>query len=460
VSGSPAPSAAIVGGGLSGLAAAYRLQVAGWVVRVFEAEPRAGGRVETVTGAGYLADTAASAVGAGYPAYHALARELGLPIKPGPPHVGIYREGRIRLLRMDRPVRSGLTSDLLSVNGKLRMARMGLDVARARTRGYLDSTAIGKAAPIDTETARDYSRRAVGVEIDRYVSDPITRIMQIADSDKVTKAELLSAIAGILGGRLSSLEGGQARMIRTLVERVGVELSSPVGAIAETDSGVEVRYFDPGGSERTETFDAGVVACPLPAATAVCAALTERLGPLIDEHRYTQAISVTIGTTRPAQTPAYFVLMPSCEDREIAYFFVDNNKSADRAPAGHGLLGVGWEMDASAEWMDCSDERIVERTLETAWRVFPELRGTVDFTHVRRWRLALPHHPPGAFARIGAFNERLDPESRLQFAGDYLAAEGQNSAVALGTRAAANLERVRPRLAGAATQILSQIEDR
>jgi oxygen-dependent protoporphyrinogen oxidase len=189
-----------------------------------------------------------------------------------------------------------------------------------------------------------------------------------------------------------------------------------------------------------------VVACPLPAATNACPALRERLGTLVAEHRYTQAITVTVGTTRPAETPAYVVLMPSCEDREIAYFFVETNKSPDRAPAGHGLLGVGWEMDASAAWMDRSDEEIVQRTLETALRVFPELTGTVDYTHVRRWRLALPHHPPGGFARIGALNDRLDPTSRIQFAGDYLAAEGQNSAIGLGTRAAENLERGRRRL--------------
>ena len=39
------PSCIVIGAGLSGLAAAYRLRRAGWEVTVLEARPRIGGRV-------------------------------------------------------------------------------------------------------------------------------------------------------------------------------------------------------------------------------------------------------------------------------------------------------------------------------------------------------------------------------------------------------------------------------
>jgi protoporphyrinogen/coproporphyrinogen III oxidase len=73
--------------------------------------------------------------------------------------------------------------------------------------------------------------------------------------------------------------------------------------------------------------------------------------------------------------------------------------------------------------------------------LFPELRGTVDFTYVRRWPVALPHTRVGVYQRIAEFTSNTDPTSHIQFAGDYLSQTGQNTAVAWGNRAAANLQR-------------------
>jgi protoporphyrinogen oxidase len=69
------------------------------------------------------------------------------------------------------------------------------------------------------------------------------------------------------------------------------------------------------------------------------------------------------------------------------------------------------------------------------------LRGTVDFTYVRRWPVALPQTSVGVYQRIAEFTSSIDPTSRIQFAGDYLSQTGQNTAVAWGNRAAANLDR-------------------
>ncbi|MBA3606885.1 MAG: FAD-dependent oxidoreductase, partial [Acidimicrobiia bacterium] len=188
------PSAAIVGGGLSGLTSAYRLQEKGWDVRVFEAASIAGGRVNTVAESGYLCDTGATVVHLTYYRWYMdLAAELGLHVSPSPPYFGVYRDGRVRLLRMDRPLRSGLSTDLISLGSKIRTLRLAWDVGRAKFGGLLDSVDFHKGAPIDTETCREYAHRALTDEIDAYLLDPICRVMQIADSDKVGKLTLFSA---------------------------------------------------------------------------------------------------------------------------------------------------------------------------------------------------------------------------------------------------------------------------
>ena len=88
------PRVAIVGAGISGMTAGYRLQQAGWDAEVFEATGTPGGRVQTVRHGGYASDTGASVFGSTYDSYISLARELGLEFRPSALYVGIRRDGR------------------------------------------------------------------------------------------------------------------------------------------------------------------------------------------------------------------------------------------------------------------------------------------------------------------------------------------------------------------------------
>jgi protoporphyrinogen/coproporphyrinogen III oxidase len=436
------PRAVVAGAGIAGLTAAYRLQQAGWEVEVFEAESRAGGRVETVVREGYRVDTGATAFAARYPIATQLAEELGLRVVHTAPYLGVYRDGRIRLLRLDRLIRSGMTTDVLTLRTKLRLARVVFDVARASLRGRLSYEDLRAAAPLDTETARDYVRRLAGAEADAYFGEPITRALLLADSDKVSRVELMSGLVNAVAGRLSTLSGGQAAIIDALLSRVHtVHLRSPVLSLNDSADGVRLNYRDPRGETKGVEADACVVATPLPVTARICASAGTQLGRLNDALHFTQAINVAIGTTRPANTPAFLVQLPAAEDREICMIIVENNKAPDRAPAGHGLLSVCWEMSAAASWTKRSDDELIARSLQTVLRLFPELRGTVDFTYVRRWPVALPHTRVGVYQRIAEFTSNTDPTSRIQFAGDYLSQTGQNTAVAWGNRAAANLHR-------------------
>lgn len=434
--------AVVAGAGIAGLTAAYRLQQAGWGVEVFEAEPRAGGRVETIVQQGYCVDTGATAFAARYPVATRLAKELNLRIVDTAPYLGVYRDGRVRLLRLDRLIRSGLTTDLLTLPTKLRLARVVVDVVRATLRGMLSYDDLRAAAPLDTETARDYLRRLAGAEADAYFGEPLTRALLLANSDKVSRVELMSGLVNAVAGRLSTLAGGQAAIIDALLSRVHtVHLRSPVLSLTDTADGVQLRYRGPHGETKSVEADACVVATPLPVAATICLPARTQLGPLNDTLRFSQAINVAIGTTRPANTPAFLVQLPAAEDREICMIIIENNKAPDRAPTGHGLLSVCWEMSAAAAWMHRSDDELIARSLQTVLRLFPELRGTVDFTYVRRWPVALPQTSVGVYQRIAEFTSNIDPTSRIQFAGDYLSQTGQNTAVAWGNRAAANLHR-------------------
>ena len=428
--------AAVVGAGLTGLTAAYRLQQAGWEVEVFESSSEVGGRVRTVARDGYLVDVGASALATSYDSYFELATELGIrdEIRPATPCVGIFRDGRVHEMRMDRLIRSGLTTRLLSWPAKLRISRLAFDLARAVRAGQLDYLDMRKSAPLDTESAGAYARRTLGAEVDNYLCSPITRTMLIADTGKVSKVELFSGIANIFASQISALRGGQGRLPRTLAEKLDVRVSTPVTLVAEVGDGVEVTLGD--GDVRK--FDACVITAPLPVAAAMCPDRAALLAPLNERLGYTTGITVALGYGRRPDTEAMLVQLPTSEDPDVALMFVDHNKCPDRAPAGKGLIGTCWETDASRQWFDRPDADIVAHTARSVRKVFGDL-GEPEFSHVTRWERALPMTSVGAYRLIGEFNAAIDPGDRIQFAGDYLSAAGQHTAIKFGGEAAARL---------------------
>jgi oxygen-dependent protoporphyrinogen oxidase len=390
--------------------------------------------VQTVRRDGYAIDTGASALGSTYHSYLALARELGIEICSTAPYIGIRRSEVTHLLDMDKMVWSGMTTPLLSLRAKLRVPRLALDVALAKARGRLDYADMRKAAPLDTESARAYATRALSAEVDSYLCEPIVRTMLIADTDKVSKVELFSGLANIFTAKILTVAGGQGRVPEALAGRLKVHLQTPVSEVRRIGNTVQVTH-----SGTRAQYDACVVTCPLPEATAICPDDRHVLGPLNENLTYTQCINVAIGTTRPTDCPAFLVMFPSVEDPDIALMFLDHNKAPDRAPAGHGLLSCMWETGASERMIDAPDEAVVAHTLATVFDVLPELHGNVAFTDVTRWRRALPFTRIGAYRDIGRLNAQLDPDSPVQYAADFMSAAGQNTAVEFGNRAARNL---------------------
>ncbi len=437
------PSAAVIGAGLTGLTAAYRLQRGGWNVQVFETLGEVGGRVQSVRRGGYIIDTGATAIGATYSAYLALADELGLraEIVAASPCFGVFRQNRVHLINLDRMIWSGLSTRLLSLRSKLQLVPLVFDLLKALRRGQLDYSDMRKAAPLDTETAHAYAQRKLNPEIDAYLCGPVVRTMLITDTRHVSKVELFSGLANIFSSQIYALKGGQARFAEVLAATLDVRLRHEVTRVSQTGEFVDVEVIDATGVQHKQGFDACVVACPLPTAARLCPDFQDSLGKLSRQLEYTRGITVAVATRIAPHTPAFLIQMPELEDAEIALLFIEHNKAADRAPTGRGLIGCDWEALASAEWFERSDENIGQRTLQTVLNVFPELAGQIEFVHVTRWSHALPHTRVGSYRHIGDFNAQIDPSSRLQFAGDYLSAAGQNTAVEFGHRAAANLLR-------------------
>ena len=88
---------AVVGAGISGLAAALALADDGCDVRVLEAQQRIGGRIRSMRQLGPNAEAGATYVGAGYDRFFALCRRFAIPLIDVTPILEFFREQELVL---------------------------------------------------------------------------------------------------------------------------------------------------------------------------------------------------------------------------------------------------------------------------------------------------------------------------------------------------------------------------
>lgn len=167
--------AIVVGAGLSGLAAAYRLQQAGYQVTVLERADKPGGLAQTENHDGYLIDTGPDLINKSFVRYLRLAREVGLDgsIVPSSQVVDVLRDGRAITVDRRKPL-SLVTTPVVSFRSKLVMA-LGYLRLRPKIHG-MDPYALTEHSGADNTTAHELSLRYFNEEVTEQLVDPILRL--------------------------------------------------------------------------------------------------------------------------------------------------------------------------------------------------------------------------------------------------------------------------------------------
>ena len=460
---------AIVGGGISGLAAAHRAaelareRGRALDVTLLEGSDRLGGTIRTEQRDGFIVECGADSFISEKPWALALCRRLGLEPRLLPTDdryrsAFVVHRGRLHALpegfQMMAPTRLGplLASPLFSWRGK---ARMALDLLLPRG-GDAD------------ESLGAFVRRRLGREALERVAQPLIGGIYTADPDSLSLAATMprflemerrdrsvilamrragraapAAAQGVSGARWSlfvTLADGMEGLVHALAERLppgAARLKERVTAMERRDAGWRLVTAEGGAVEA----DALILATESHQAARLVRPLDPGLGHLLEGIPYASSATVNLAYRRADighPLNGFGFVVPHAESRPIIACTFSSVKYPGRAPEGAALLRVflGGAMNEAA--LDAEDGALAATAREQLAELIAA-RGEPLFTQVSRHLKAMPQYQVGHLARVDAIESAARRHPPLALAGAAYRGVGISDCVRSGEAAAEGL---------------------
>ncbi len=415
---------AVVGAGITGLAAAFHLARGGLAVTVLEAEPRAGGAIETWRDGEWRFELGPNTVSDGEPALQELIVACGLQdhrlaARPEASRRYLWRGGGLHPLPAS-PL-DLLETPLLSARAKLRLLREPW--APAATAGGEESVAA-------------FVERRLGPEAVEAVAAPLVAGVYAGDPARLSMSWAFPKIAALerrhgsllrgaraartapkTAGGIFTLRDGLEELPRRLAATLAVRADTPCLAVRRAAEAF--RLETPAG----EIEAAHVVLTP-PAWTTgdLLRGATGGRSAELGEIPYAPVAVVALGLRREQVRHPLdgfgFLAAPGSGLRLMGCVFA-SSLFVERAPAGHVALTAlaGGRLDP---------ELVSWRAEEIGAAVLADLRSVLGIEgepqrlHVRRWRRAIPQYELG-HGRFVELARRLEAElPGLHVAGSFL----------------------------------------
>jgi oxygen-dependent protoporphyrinogen oxidase len=460
----------VIGGGITGLAAAHRLvERAGHResdprVVVLEADDRVGGQIHTERHGEFLFEAGPDALVAQKPSGVALCERIGLG--PDLCDLGgrgggtqIFHGGRLLPVPdgflMMAPTRLGpvLRSPLFTWRGKLRMA--------------LEPFVTRRPAACDDETLASFVDRRFGREVLERVAEPVIAGLFTADADRMslrmTMPRFLDLEAaegsvtrglrraarspantrpfghGTGRGGFVAVAGGLSRVVEALVARLPdgcVRTGARVARVAASPATGEWTVVLLGG----ESLRAGAVlfACPAEEAARALRAHDGRLAEDLLGLRYASCATVNIAYRRGdvgARLDGFGFFVPRTENLPILACSYVSEKFKERAPAGVAVFRAFLGGATRPEALDADDYGLIRRTHDALRRVLA-IHGEPLFVKAYRFPRAMPQFDVGAREWVATIQDGAGAHPGLFLAGSVAGAFGLPDCIRSGEEAA------------------------
>lgn len=437
---------AIVGGGIAGLAAAWRLRHRD--LTLLESAARAGGRIRSERRGEHWLNWGGHVYAGGDSATAWLLSDTGVDSVAVPGSLaGLSMNGKL-LLR--GRVESYPFRIPMSWESRRAMLTAGLKVRLAVAR-Y--ARLVGRR-PGESEASRQ--QRVYDFMNDRSFADfigPLPPDAEALFAPTVTRssAELdqIAAGAGVgyfslvwnIGAGLSqSILGGPSTLIETIASALGprMQLGADVREIVQHKDSVAVRYRRDGRDQEVRARYV-VLATPAPTSRRLGVDLDDDVRAALGKIQYGPFVSAAFLTneTEPrVWDKAYAVAAPKRSFNVVLNMSnVVHGYSTTRCP-GSSIMTFS-PGNLARRLMERDDDEILQTYQDDLAEVLPGFEGTVAEAEVARWPVGSPYSFPG---RAGLQRPLTRPSGRVFLAGDYLGTSYTDTAVHTGLRAAQEIQ--------------------
>lgn len=472
------PRIAVIGAGLTGLAAAHRLgelsdeRRVPVDVTVFEQQAAPGGIVGTIERDGYLIDTGADSFITNKPGALALCQRLGLSDELQSTEAR-FRGAHVLFRGQPVPVPQGfqllvpgeiwpiLTTPLLTPWGKLRLlfewflpagpAQTDETLAHFVRRRFgeeaLDRLVQPLVGGIYTSNPEELSLAAT---LPRYLDQErkFGSLIRAARSRKKVKSDDPHS-SGARYGLFAGLKQGMGQLTAELSSRVhsrctmryqtgvaAVSLFKP--ATLPRLMGEEARFQVQLTEGEPIPFDAVIITTPAYRAARLIEGWNVSFAEALRTIDYaSSAIVITGHSLSQIEHPldSFGVVIPHAERRQILAVSFSSRKFPNRAPAGRVLLRtfVGGAMQPHLNELDDEALGILVRK---ELRDILGVKGPPDFTQVVRYPRGMPQYTLGHLDRVAEIERRMQSYPGLELAGNAYHGVGVPDAIASGEQAA------------------------
>lgn len=432
----------IVGGGIAGLAAGWRLRH--WDTLLLESERRVGGRIRSERRGPYWLNWGGHVYAGGRSATAWLLDNTGVDSVPVPGSLaGLSMNGKL-LLR--GRVESYPLRIPMSWRARVGMATTGAKVALAVAR----YSRVVRQRP--GEDAAQHQQRIYEFMNDRSFSDFIGELPEDAEAlfkPTVTRSaadiDQLSAGAGVgyfslvwnSGGGLSqSIVGGPSTLTESIAAALGerVRLDAPVREIVQGKDSVVVRYEEHGVEQEVRARYV-VLATPATVAHRVAVDLDHDVRDALARivyGPYVSAAFLTAETGRQVWDDAYAIATPK-RSFNIALNLSNIVRGHEsRRQPGSSIMTFS-PGSLARELLEYDDDAIRRIYLDDLDQVLPGVADNVVEAQVQRWPTGAPYCFPGRAKLQPALTRR---GGRVFLAGDYLGTLYTETAIQTGLSAA------------------------
>jgi len=437
----------IVGGGISGLAAAYELRRAGLPYIIVERRGRAGGVIETRRVDGCVVEGGPDSFLSQKPEALGLIKELGLEDEV----IGSNDQTRITyILRHGRLVEMPEGIQMIAPSRVWPMLKTPL--VGWRTKLGMAAEMLRRPRRYPDRSVADFVTDHFGKETLEYLAEPLLAGVYGGDPGQLSAASVLARFVEMeekhgslaraamknqrkgarAGALFQTLAGGLGKMVDRLSDGACFHWGE-AQTIEREANGYRVRVGD--DWMRAQSV---ILACPAWSASALVSELDPALSARLAEIPYTSSATAALGYRAAefdGRAAGHGFLIPKKERGRMAACTFVHEKFAHRAPEDRAVLRCFFGGAGDEGVLKESDEWIVETAREELRRILG-LTAAPAFSCVSRWPRSMAQYTVGHADRWKEIQWRAAALPGVYLAGNGYTGIGIPDCIRMGRQAA------------------------